>query len=174
MQRLAKSLAASAALVVLATTAGAQTPLECGGTVRQSKSVTLTGGPTAIAATYPAMQLLLRTSISNTAETCLVAHLSALSRITDNQVYYQVSVDGVVMQGHVPSAGPAIVYNALDDVTLIDNHEQASDSVKDTSFNFFGRLLPGVHEVRVLVAAGSAIDAGNPPTVQSPVLALVY
>ncbi len=178
MNRIAKSALslAAGAIVFGGVGASAQTPVECAGTVRQSKSVTLTGGATPITAIYPGLQFLMRTSISTTTDTCLVAHLSALSRIADNQVYYQVLLDGVPMLGHAPAAGPAIVYNALDDNGFIDNHEQDSDPVKDTSFNFFARLPAGYHEVRVFVAAGSGIDFGTPnlPTVQIPVLTLVY
>ncbi len=178
MHRIAKSARrlASASLVLCAAAAAAQTPVQCSGTARQTKSVTLAGSPTPITAIYPGMQLLMSTTFSNSAPTCLVAHFSALSRIADNQVYYQVLLDGVPMQGHAPSAGPAVVYNALDDNGFIDNHEQDSDPVKNTSFNFFQALPAGSHDVRVLVAAGSGIDFMTPnlPTVQSPVLTLVF
>jgi hypothetical protein len=178
MHRVAKSSLSLVvgSFVLAASVASAQTPVECAGSVRQSKSVTLTGSPTPITAIYPSLQFLLRTSFSTATDTCLVAHFSALSRIADNQVYYQVLLDGVPMLGHAPAAGPAIVYNALDDNGIVDNHEQDSDPVKDTSFNFFARLPAGNHEVRVFVAAGSGIDFATPnlPTVQIPVLTLVF
>jgi hypothetical protein len=173
MVRTARALA-GASFMLCAVPLAAQVPVECAGTARQTKSITLAGGPTQISAIYPGMQLLMFTNFSNTQPTCLVAHFSALSRITDNQVHYQVLLDGVPMQGHAPGLGPSVVWNALDDVLLVDNHEQDSDPTKNTSFNFFQSLPAGNHNVRVLVSAGSNIDPANKPSTQSPVLTLVY
>jgi hypothetical protein len=59
----------------------------------------------------PNLQPLPSTTI-NAGRGCLVAHLSGLARITDNYIVFQVSVDGVPMQGHLSSvagvATPAV------------------------------------------------------------------
>lgn len=123
----------------------------------------------------PNLQPLLSTSIVVTGATpsCLIAHFSALARITDNYVVFQVRVDGQPMRGHLsglPGVPTPVMFTALDDNVA----EQLTDPTKVASFNFFQAVLPGRHTIEVLVAAGSNIDAANPPQIGSPVLTLQY
>jgi hypothetical protein len=152
-------------------------PIECRSSAPTVKAVT---DPdyhyvtTAFQFDDPNLQVLLSTSISvtGTGYSCIIAHLSGLARITDNYIVFQLRVDGVPMQGHLSSfAGIAtpVVFVAFD-----DPDEQDYDPTDVVSFNFFQKVQPGVHTVEVMVAAGSAIDVTNYPTVSSPVLTLEY
>jgi hypothetical protein len=132
----------------------------------------------------PNLEPLLTTTVTvtGTGLSCIVAHLSALVRITDNYVVFQVRVDGVPMEGHLPGLGPVatpVVYTAIDTWINDPASEQLSDPTKMVAFNFFKTVKPGVHTVEVLVAAGSNIWCPSPsdcnkPTVTVPVLTLEY
>ena len=122
----------------------------------------------------PNLETLLATEVkvSGKAPSCLIAHFSALARITDNYVVFQVRVDGVPMEGHLSGIGgistPVVV-------TLIDEQdEQLSDPTKVLAYNFLKKVDPGTHVVEVMVAAGSNIVAPYYPSVYSPVLTLEY
>jgi hypothetical protein len=122
----------------------------------------------------PNLETLLTTKItvSGKEASCVVAHLSALTRITDNYVVLQVRIDGIPMEGHLAGlAGVAtpVVFTAMD-----EQDEQYSDPTKVASFNFFKKVKPGNHLVEVMVAAGSNIDPTNPPTVSAQVLTLEF
>ncbi len=127
----------------------------------------------------PSLQPLLSTTIfvSGRGLSCIVAHFSAMARITDNYIVFQVRVDGQPMEGHLsalPGLPPEpVVFVSLDEVSQFQD-EQLSDPVKIASYNFFKQVGPGVHTIEVMVAAGSNIDPANPPSVGSPVLTLEY
>jgi hypothetical protein len=132
----------------------------------------------------PNLEPLLKTTVTvtGTGLSCIVAHFSALARVTDNYVVFQVRVDGEPMEGHLPGLGlvaTPVVYTALDTWINDPASEQLSDPTKTVAFNFFKTVKPGVHTVEVLVAAGSniwcpsAVDC-NKPTVTVPVLTLEY
>jgi hypothetical protein len=122
----------------------------------------------------PNLQPLLTTSIfvSGTTASCVIAHFSALARITDNYIVFQVRIDGMPMLGHLSAIGPyatPAIFASID-----DEAEQLSDPSKVVAYNFFARVRPGFHTVQVMVAAGSGIDPNNLPQVGSPVLTLEY
>jgi hypothetical protein len=122
----------------------------------------------------PNLQPLLTTAIyvNGTSASCVIAHFSALARITDNYIVFQVRIDGVPMEGHLSAIGPyptPAIFASID-----DESEQLSDPTKVVAYNFFARVRPGTHIVQVMVAAGSGIDPNNLPQVGSPVLTLEH
>jgi hypothetical protein len=122
----------------------------------------------------PNLEPLLTTSIvvSGTTASCVIAHFSALARITDNYIVFQVRIDGKPMLGHLSAVGPyptPAIFASID-----DDAEQLKDPTRVVAYNFFARVKPGLHTVQVMVAAGSGIDPNNLPQVGSPVLTLEY
>lgn len=111
-------------------------------------------------------------NVSGKGSSCLIAGLSALTRITDNYVVYQVRVDGVPMEGQV--GGWAGVPDPVVPVMFDDEDEQFVDPFRILSYSFFRSVAPGPHLVEVMVAAGSNIAPGLEPQVVSPVLTLHY
>ena len=122
----------------------------------------------------PNLQTLMSTTVtvSGKGASCLIADLSALTRITDNYVVYQVRVDGVPMEGQV--GGWAGVADPVVPVMFDDEDEQFVDPFRILSYNFFQSVSPGQHLVEVMVAAGSNIAPGLEPQVVSPVLTIHY
>jgi hypothetical protein len=120
----------------------------------------------------PNLQVLMRVpvTVAGPSPSCLVADLSALARITDNYVVFQVRVDGVPMNGH--QGGYFGVADPVVPVLFDDQDEQFVDPYRILSYNFFARVRPGRHVVEVMVAAGSNIAPGLEPQVVSPVLTL--
>jgi hypothetical protein len=122
----------------------------------------------------PNLQTLMSATVNVTGKgsSCLIAGLSALTRITDNYVVYQVRVDGVPMEGQV--GGWAGVPDPVVPVLFDDEDEQFVDPFRILSYSFFRSVAPGPHLVEVMVAAGSNIAPGLEPQVVSPVLTLHY
>ena len=122
----------------------------------------------------PNLQTLMSATVtvSGKGASCLIADLSALTRITDNYVVYQVRVDGVPMEGQV--GGWAGVADPVVPVLFDDEDEQFVDPFRILSYNFFQSVSPGPHLVEVMVAAGSNILPGLEPQVVSPVLTIHY
>ena len=122
----------------------------------------------------PNLQLLMRTRIvvEGTTPGCVVADLSALTRITDNYVVYQVRIDGVPMEGQ--TGGFAGVADPVIIATFDDPDEQLVDPFRIVSYTFFKKVPPGVHLIEVMVAGGSNILPGFEPQVVSPVLTVRY
>lgn len=123
----------------------------------------------------PNLQPLLQTTITVTGSglSCVIAHFSAMARITDNYIVFQVRIDGEPMEGHLsglPGFPTPVVFTSIDDGVT----EQFSDPTKMVAYNFFKRVRPGVHTIELMVAAGSGIDPLNPPSVGSPVITLDY
>jgi hypothetical protein len=176
---LRRQIAVASGLVLLsATMTGARAqPIECSSAVRNVAAVTNPAGHV-ITTKYqfdtPNLQPLLATTI-DAGEGCLIAHLSGQVRITDNYVAFQVLVDGVPLEGHVPLPlfTTPVVFVAIDSGNANDD-EQFIDPTKVVSYNFFARIPHGPHLVEVLGAAGSNIDAANPPTATHLVLTLEY
>ena len=169
----------AAGLVVLGagvTDARAQ-QIECSSGVRNVTAVTNPAGHV-ITTKYqfdsPNLQPLLATTIES-AEGCLIAHLSGQVRITDNYVAFQVRVDGVPLEGQLPLPlyTTPVVFVLIDSGTVHDD-EQLIDPTKVVSYNFFTMIPKGTHLVEVLGAAGSWIDDGNRPTATHLVLTLEY
>ena len=122
----------------------------------------------------PNLQTLMSTTVNvaGAGLSCLIADLSALTRITDNYVVYQVRVDCVPMEGQV--CGWAGIADPVVPVLYDDEDEQFVDPFRILSYNFFKSVAPGPHQVEVMVAAGSNIMPGLEPQVVSPVLTLHY
>jgi len=171
-----------AALIAIATSGLAHaSPVECRSVSGVVKAITdpdyhyIT---TAFQFDNPNLQTLLTTTIavSGTGFSCIIAHFSALARITDNYIVFQVRVDGVPMEGHISTVAgqptPA-VFVSLDETSDFTD-EQLSDPTKVASFNFFSKVRPGNHTIEVMTAAGSGIDPANYPQVGSPTLTLEY
>ena len=122
----------------------------------------------------PNLQVLMQTAVFvlGTTPSCVVANLSALTRITDNYVVYQVRIDGVPMEGQtggffgVPD--PVIV------ATFDDEDEQLVDPYRIVSYTFFKQMPPGLHVIQLMAAGGSNILPGLEPQVVSPVLTVHY
>ena len=124
----------------------------------------------------PNLQQLLSTRINVTGPAnCVVAHLSGLARITDNYVVFQVTIDGVPMNGHtfLPGVNTPIVFRTIDANTEFQD-EQFIDPTKVVAYNFFAEVPAGIHTVHVMAAAGSNILPGLEPTVNALVLTLEY
>jgi hypothetical protein len=151
--------------------------IQCSSTVKNVSAVTNPAGHT-ITTRYqldtPNLQQLLTTTIE-AGEGCLIAHLSGQARVTDNYVCFQVRVDGVPMEGHLPLPGftTPVVFVSIDSGTANDD-EQFIDPTKVVSYNFFSQVSKGIHTVEVMGAAGSNIVAPFFPTVTSLVLTLEY
>ena len=118
------------------------------------------------------LQPLLATTITvgGGRPSCLIAHFSTVGRVIDNYIVFQVTVDGVPMQGHNFGGGPLIP------IPIVQETKFASDSAVDKmlAYNFFAEVEPGDHRVEVRVGAGSNIVAPFIPFVYSPTLTLEY
>jgi hypothetical protein len=117
----------------------------------------------------PNLQPLLETDISvtGTGLSCVLASFSAVVKPTDNYMVFQVTLDGVPMHGHT------LFYAQPNTPIVIETEETDLNQPRMIAHQFFLRVNPGVHTVRVSVAAGSAIGPVN-PTVEAPVLSLTY
>lgn len=126
-------------------------------------------------------QEVMRFHITTDKRGCVTAQLSGMARITDNQVFMQVKVDGNhLMNGHhLTGLGgekdQAVVYVALDEGDpAFSNDEQLTDPVKAVAYNFFQELDAGDHTIVVLAAAGSGIEPNNTPSLSNLTLTLQH
>lgn len=175
IQRCVLSLVVAVALGA-ATKASAQ-QVQCRSNNQKVTAVSLPGNHniyTQFQLDTPNLELLLKAKVTvgGTAPSCVVAQLSAQSRITDNYVVYQVRVDGVPMEGQL--GGWAGVPDPVVIATIDDADEQASDPYRMVSHSFFATVPPGNHVVEVMAAAGSGVAPGLEPQVYSPVLTVHY
>jgi hypothetical protein len=125
----------------------------------------------------PNLQTLLETSISvwGNGPTCVIAYFSAIVGPSDNYVVFQVTLDGVPMNGHTVSyANPSTP-------VVIEPEETDLNLPRMVAHQFFMKVDPGVHTVRVSVAHGSGTDPEArtvepvvPATVEAPVLSIHY
>jgi hypothetical protein len=118
----------------------------------------------------PNLQPLLETNILVTGDgqSCVVAYFSAVVKPTDNYMVFQVTVDGVPMQGHTVTSPQPLT------PVVIETEETDLNQPRMVAHQFFLRVGPGVHTVTVNVAGGSNIVAPFYPTVEAPVLSLHY
>lgn len=162
---------------LLSAAPAAAQPVVCRSTASTVKAVHLPGNhaiTTAFQTDEPNLQLLLSTPITVTGAgpSCVIADFSAVGRITDNYIVYQVRIDGVPMEGHVSGLfGQA---TPVQWIQFDDEDEQFVDPFRSFSYNFFQRVQPGRHVVEVWVAAGSGIAPGLEPQIVAPVLTLHY
>jgi hypothetical protein len=112
---------------------------------------------------------LLKTtiSVSGTGQSCVVAYFSAVVKPLDNYAVFQVTLDGVPMNGH------GVLYAQPDIPVVIDWKQTDLNQPRMVAHQFFLRVPPGVHTVTVNVAAGSGFDPEAYPGVDPPVLATV-
>jgi len=117
----------------------------------------------------PILEPLLETSISvgGTGQSCVVAYFSAVVKPSDNYMVFQVTLDGVPMHGH------SLVYVQPFTPVVIETEETDLNQPRMIAHQFFLKVNPGVHTVRVSVARGSGPGPFD-PTVEAPVLSIHY
>ena len=115
----------------------------------------------------PAPLLTANFSIGGSAAVCVAAHFSVMQGAQETYgqriwTMYRVEIDGVPMNGHFPLfGGPLVVGHTAD---------QDLDMV---SYNFWLRIPPGAHTIRVLYSGHSPDGSGAPgAVVAAPVLTL--
>jgi hypothetical protein len=171
------ALAVLALAIPLASVSGqiSQNQVECESRSTHVKAVTSpdTHFITTIAQVPPhILEPLLSTTVTvgGGKPSCLIAHFSAVARVIDNYIVFQVSVDGVPMQGHNFGGGPLIP------IPIVQETKFAADSAVDKmlAYNFFAEVQPGEHRVEVRVGAGSNIIAPMYPFIYGPTLTLEY
>lgn len=167
----ARHVAAASAMEPPATP---QKPIICESEATHIKSITIPDfTPISAAFQFPPGNLepLLSTTVTvgGKGESCLAAHLSAIARVTDNYIVFQVRVDGVPMEGHLSGAG-----GIATPLVVESKFSSEPDTERMVAANFFAKVTPGTHRIDVLVAAGSAINPTEIPYVGSPVLNLQY
>ena len=115
------------------------------------------------------LQTLLETSISvvGTGQSCVVAYFSAVVTPSDNYMVFQVTLDGVPMHGHT------VFYAQPSTPVVIETEETDLNQPRMIAHQFFLKVEPGVHTVRVSVAHGSGTGPYN-ATVEAPVLSIHY
>lgn len=168
------ALPASRVEAARAATATAAAQIECEGGATHVKSITSPDyTPISAAFQFPPgnMELLMNTTVTvgGKGESCLAANFSAISRVTDNYIVYQVRVDGVPMFGHLSG-----MIGIATPVVVESKYSTEPDTDRMTAHNFFAKVSPGTHRIEVLVAAGSGINPAEIPYVGSPVLTLHY
>ena len=160
-------------VLVVPSVAGAET-IVCRSAAATVKAATIAEDYFAVTTRFqfdtPNLQPLLETSIlvTGTSPSCVVAYFSAVARPTDNYMVFQVTVDGVPMQGHT------VTYPHPRTPVVIESEETDLNQPRMIAHQFFLRVNPGVHTVTVNVAAGSNIVAPFYPTVEAPVLSIHY
>lgn len=176
MHAIRKRLAAAAtatALCALLPNAHAEN-IVCRSAVDAVKAVTLSEGYFQVTTQFqidsPNLQPMLETDISVTGPgySCVVAYFSAVVRPTDNYVVFQATLDGVPMHGHTLS------YVQPQTPVVIETEETDKNMQRMVAHHFFMRVAPGLHKIKVNVAAGSAIAAPYYPVVEAPVLSIHY
>jgi hypothetical protein len=117
----------------------------------------------------PSLEPLLETTISvvGPGQTCVVASFSAVVRPSDNYLVFQVTLDGVPMHGH------SRFYVQPSTPVVIEMEETDLNVPRMVAHQFFLRVDPGVHTVRVSVARGSGPGPFD-PSVEAPVLSIQY
>jgi len=163
-----------AARVATATATAAGPQIECEGVATHVKSITIPDyTPVSAAFQFPPgnMELLMNTTVTigGKGESCLAANFSAIARVTDNYIVFQVRVDGVPMEGHLSATG-----GIATPVVVESKYSTEPDTDRMVASNFFAKLSPGTHRIEVLMAAGSGINPAEIPYVGSPVLTLHY
>ncbi len=155
-------------------TAGMEQQIECESVATHVKSITIPDfTPVSAAFQFPPGNLepLMSTTVTvgGKGESCLAAHFSAIARVTDNYIVFQVRVDGVPMEGHLSGTG-----GIATPVVVESKYSTEPDTDRMVASNFFAKLSPGTHRIEVLMAAGSGINPAEIPYVGSPVLTLQY
>jgi hypothetical protein len=169
------SILVTAACGAVSTNAAAGT-IACNSEAKAVKAMTITEPwfpvKTRFQIDTPNLEPLLETSIlvAGPGPSCVVAYFSAVVRPTDNYVVFQATLDGVPMHGHtVTSAQPKTP-------VVIESEETDKNLQRLVAHHFFAQVNPGMHRIRVSVAAGSNIDLITPiyPAIEAPVLSIKY
>ncbi|MDB5969518.1 MAG: hypothetical protein JWQ90_1968 [Hydrocarboniphaga sp.] len=169
-----------------------ETPLNCEGATGHVKSVALVGtrSPTVnyeVARGFDP-DPLLSTTITVPASyavsarklvevpSCVVAHFSTQATPMDNFTVFQVNVDGVAMNGHVPgdAGSPAVFAPRLETPLDYSTGTTYGPSQQMLSYTFSLPVLAGTHTVQVLFAACCSLEAQTGGSVKAATLTLDY
>jgi hypothetical protein len=165
------SLVALAALFI--PSAASAEPIACRSLAATVKAVTISEDYFKVTRYFqfdtPNLEPMLETTISvtGTSPSCVVASFSAVAKPSDNYLVFQVTVDGVPMLGHTR------LYVDPNTPVVIETEETDMNQPRMVAHQFFLRVNPGVHTVRVSVARGSGPGPFD-PTIEAPVLTLQY
>jgi hypothetical protein len=154
--------------------------IECGSKTNAVKAATNSGRGTNAVYNFPAdgsghldpVPLLTTTvKVGGGRPSCLIAHFSAMAQPLDNQIVFQVRLDGVPMEGHMSNfvgiLGPVVT----------DPEETDLNQLRMVSYNFFKEVHPGEHTVEVFFAAccsGAPPPVGTFANALNPVLTLEF
>jgi hypothetical protein len=168
-------------LTLTAASSSANNTIECDGTTAKVRTVTVEGyqerSTIFNTLTMPPGQLdpdpIIRTRVQVDKDGCLVAHFSTTARPTDNWVVFQVLITG---NGYVdePLDGHTIGLGGTTTPVFYSVEETDLNVPRIVSRTFSKRVVPGVYEVKVLMAGGNNVLPGNEPGVWDPTLVLNY
>lgn len=151
--------------------------VECQNTVKKVKAVSSRGvhianvNFTASGGNFDPVPLLKTTvSVSGGKPSCLLAYLSAIPRPTDNHIVFQVRVDGVPMEGHVPD----LFSTGTPAVSDPNQSDEFVDPPRMAAYNFFTEATEGEHTIEVLFAACCSPVNLGPSYVDAATLILSY
>ena len=165
------SLFAFAALLV-PRVSGAE-PVVCRSLAPTVKAVTIAEDYFPVTALFQSsranLETLLETTVSvgGSGQSCVVAYFSAVVKPSDNYMVFQVTLDGVPMHGHT------VFYAQPSTPVVIEMEETDLNQARMIAHQFFLKVDPGVHTVKVNVAQGSGPGPYN-STVEAPVLSIHY
>lgn len=166
------TLAAAACLAAM-TSVHAE-PIVCRSAVSTVKALTIAEPYFQVSTRFqfdvPNVQPLLETDIFVTGQgdSCVIADFSAVARPTDNYLVFQATLDDVPMHGHTA------VFPFPQTPVVIESEETDLNVQRLVAHQFFAKVKPGPHKVRISVAGGSNIVAPYYPTIEAPVLTLHY
>jgi hypothetical protein len=152
-------------------------PIECGSEVTRIQSVNRPGYiPTMVdyAASGggfdPTPLLQTTVDVAGDERSCLVVNFSTVAYPRDKFIVFQVQVDGVPMEGHLPG------FAGFSTPVVVDPDETGNKLPRMTAYTFFKEVKPGPHTVEVLFAGCCSVSPPAPPSAfaGSPVLAVHY
>jgi hypothetical protein len=108
---------------------------------------------------------LLSTNIELKNNGCVVVHFSANTFVADNNVVYQVRMDGKPLEGHITSVIPTMNNTAQPIVMEGDEDGPATKTYRISSFSFFSKAPPGNHKIEVMVAGCCSGNTTGSPVV---------
>jgi hypothetical protein len=152
-------------------------PLECGSEVTRIQSVNRPGYISTMvdyAASGggfdPTPLLQTKVDVSGDERSCLVVNFSTVAYPRDRFIVFQVQVDGVPMEGHLPG------FAGFATPVVVDPDETDKKLPRMVAYTFFKEVKPGTHSVEVLFAGCCSASPPQPPSAfaGSPVLAVHY
>lgn len=109
-------------------------------------------------------------TIGGSKPSCLVTHFSAIPQPTDNHIVFQVRVDGMPMEGHVPN----LFGTGTPAVSEPNQTDEFVDVPRMAAYTFFKEVKPGDHTVEVLFAACCSSGPFGATYVDAAVLTLEF